>query len=823
MTKVRTTAAFARKPRGTGRELRASVAAVPIPALGEASLCLHCGLPVEALETAPFCCVGCRAVHELLTTEHLDRYYELRGPRGVPVADPSGPRRDSKWIDSIDEARRAVPGTCRVDLDVQGIHCSACVWLMEKLFDRQCGGAGLTVNPAIGRVQLLVDQAFDLRRFVGEVERFGYSFGPPRKDAVARRSSDLVWRMGVCIAIAMNTMIFAVATYAGLHDGTLYDAFLRINLALSAVAVAVGGSVFVRSAWQGLRRGYLHLDLPISIGIVLAFGGSVYAYLTHRGSGIFVDTLDVFIALMLVGRWLQERVLERNRLTLLQSDGTDGLLARRLRGDRVETVRCAELRTGDRLLVAPGDLVPAAARIEDDGPRSFSLDWINGECSPRAFDPRARVPAGAFLADDAPATVTLLEDFDRSPLVELLRTPAPRAGDAAMSTPWWSRLTKIYVSAVLIAAAVGFAGWWIATRDLGKSLEVTTALLVVTCPCAFGIATPLGYDLVLAGLRRAGLFVRSPGFLDRATRIRKVVFDKTGTLTKGTLVLVNPEILDRLDAEQRRMLATAAAGSSHPKSAPVLRHLSDVAIEPRARVVVHPEGVSVHHDGREYRLGRGSWVSEAAAALGDADIGFGIDGQLLASLSTEEALRPDARREVTQLTEGGYEVWLLSGDSAPRVERAARNAGISPARAIGSRSAQEKQAWVAEHDQGDLLMIGDGVNDSLVVASATCGGTPTIERPFLAARSDFYFVTPGLGPVRLALRAALQMARVRRRNLTLAVAYNVLTVALAYAGFMSPLACAVLMPLSSLTTVLFTIGSLSPRSSLWKSSFSRSS
>ena len=794
----------------------APVTAVSLPAA--ALLCLHCGLPIEAGEYAPFCCGGCRAVHEVLRSEHLDRYYELRGPRGVPVSDPVGARRDAKWLEVVDQARRAIPGTCRVDLDVQGIHCSACVWLMEKVFERQGGGTGLSVNPAVGRVQMMVSGEFDLRRFVADVERFGYQFGPPLKD-VERRSSELVWRLGVCVAIAMNTMIFAIATYAGLRDGFLYDAFLRINLALSAVAVAVGGSVFFRSAWQGLRRGYLHLDLPIALGIALAFAGSVYAYANHRGSGIYVDTLNVFIALMLVGRWLQERVLERNRLTLLQNDGTDGLLARRLRGDRVETVKCTELHAGDRLLVAPGDLVPAACRLdgatgEVEG-RRFSLDWINGECDPRELAPGASIPAGAFSAEREPVTLVLLEDFDASPLVELLRTPPPRPEDAAMSAPWWSRLSKVYVIAVLAAATLGFAGWWLATRDLARSLEVTTALLVVTCPCAFGIATPLGYDLVLAGLRRAGLFVRSPGFLDRATRIRKVVFDKTGTLTRGTLDLVDPELLERLDPEQRRVLATAAASSSHPKSAPLLRHL-DVPIETDARVVVHPSsGVSVHHRGREYRLGRADWV--AAAAPSDADLVFGVDGALLASMSTEEALRPDARREVAELEREGYEVWLLSGDTEARTRRAAAAAGIPETRAIGSRGVQEKHAWVAEHDRGDLLMIGDGVNDSLVVAEATCGGTPSIERPFLAARSDFYFVTPGLSPVRLALGAARKMAHVRRRNLSLALAYNVLAIALAYAGWMSPIACAVLMPLSSLTTVLSTIASLSPRSSLWKS------
>ena len=187
------------------------------------------------------------------------------------------------------------------------------------------------------------------------------------------------------------------------------------------------------------------------------------------------------------------------------------------------------------------------------------------------------------------------------------------------------------------------------------------------------------------------------------------------------------------------------------------------------------------------------------------------------TIVTEEELRPDAEREVAALASSGYDVWLLSGDDSARTAAAARAAGIAGDHAIGARSAQEKASWVADHDHGDLLMVGDGINDSLVVERATCSGTPAIDRPFMAARSDFYFVTPGLHPVRLALAASQRVQKVRSRNLHLALAYNVLSIALAYAGVMSPLLCAVLMPASSLVTVLTTVMSLSPRSSLWKS------
>ena len=778
--------------------------------------CLHCGEPLDDGATT-FCCTGCRVVYGLLASEHLGRYYDLRGRRGVPVPDAIPGRRDYRWLESIDGARAASGEVARVDLDVQGLHCSACVWLIETVFARQAGAVRVLVNPSLGRVQLLVGRAFALESFVRAVERFGYLFGPPLKEA-APRESGLVVRMGVCIAIAMNSMIFGIAFYAGLHEGPAYVLFQRLNFALSFASLVIGGSVFFRSAWQGLKHGILHLDLPIALGILLAFGGSVVSYAHGRERGIFVDTLDVFIALMLVGRWLQERVILRNRQGLLASDGAAGLLSRRAREGRVETVRCTELRAGDRLVLSPGDLVPADARVVS-GESSFSLDWINGESRARRYAAGELVPAGAFLASAASATVIAECDFARSPLVDLLKNPMPREADAAMSIPWWRRLAKVYVAAVLGAATVGFAAWMLATGDVGRALEVTTAVLIVTCPCAFGIAMPLAYELTQAGLRRAGLFVRSAGFLDRAASVTQVVFDKTGTLTTGTLAVEDEAALRALDDGPRRILATMAAHSAHPKSMAIARALPDEPVDLDAHVTEDAgRGLTLRVGEDEWRLGAPSWVAPGSATEGAAcDVAFGVNGARVAAITTGESLRRDAAREVSALRTSGRDVWLLSGDDPARAAQTARASGIAADHAVGGQSAEGKAAWVAARDRGDLLMIGDGINDGLVVARATCSGTPAIDRPFMAARSDFYFVTPGLRPIRLALDAARKLARVRRRNLTIAVAYNVLAVSLAYAGVMSPLVCAVFMPASSLTTILATTLSLSTRSALWRS------
>jgi Cu2+-exporting ATPase len=689
------------------------------------------------------------------------------------------------------------------------------VWLVEELFERKPGGEHIEVNASLGRVDMVVRPDFDLRGFVRSVERFGYLFGPPVKRAAAA-SGDLLWRLGVCAAIAMNSMIFAIAMYAGLDRGPLFTLFTTLNFGLGALAVAVGGSVFVRSAWRAVRQRMLHLDLPIALGIALAFAGSAYSYIARRSQASYFDTLDVFITLMLLGRWLQERVIERNRAWLLACDGTDGLLARRVADGRIALVRCAELKQGDLLLVAPGDLVPVDARLQRGG-ATFSLDWIVGESRPRLYKQGDVVPAGAFASCQEAAVLCAETDFEGSPLRELLRAPE-HSSDTARSSAWFQRLAKVYVSGVLAVAGAGFVAWWAGTHDVGRALSVTTAVLIVTCPCAFGIAAPLAYEMVQAGLRRAGLFVRRASFLDRARDVRRIIFDKTGTLTTGSLALTNGEVLSRLSDDQRHVLYDLVARSGHPKSTAVREALNShgLALEEGARVVEQPgKGLELIRHGHTWRLGDPAWVTPECTD--DGDVAFGVDGALLAEFVTAERLRPDAAREVRSLASDGYEVWLLSGDAQNRVECAADASGVPRERAIGGQTPHDKARFLDAHDRADSLFVGDGVNDALALDHAYVSGTPAVDRPYVPARADFFFVTPGLAPIRLALRSARALAQVVRADLAIALAYNVLAIGLALSGRMSPLLCAVLMPASSLTTIGATIASLSPRRQLWRS------
>jgi Cu2+-exporting ATPase len=794
--------------------------ATALPARTTTATCTHCGSPVPASNDDGFCCRGCAEVHRLVRDAGLSRYYDLGGGEGHPVVRANV---DRKWLEPILERHAATRGLSRIALDVQGVHCAGCVWLLEQLFKRR-GGAGILVNPALGSVELTVTNDFALAGYVDDVEAFGYRLGPALKRESAR-ANDLVWRMGVCIAIAMNTMIFGVAIYCGLTDGPVHRLFHALDLGLSLVSVLVGGSVFIRSALQALRRRVLHLDLPIALGILLVFASSTYTYATRGGSTSYFDTLNVFIALMLVGRFLQERVIAKNRALLLQSDGVEGLYTRRLdRDGKVRLTRCRDIAPGDQLVIAHQDLVPVDSVLVSAELASFSLDWISGESAPKAVRPGEIVPAGAFCQDTHATTVRAVTGFETSSVASLLRTSVRREDDMARATSWHRRLTRIYVAAVLALATLAAVAWLVATRDVARTLDVVAGVLIVTCPCAFGIATPLAYELAQARLRRVGLFVRTPGFLDRAAEVTRLVFDKTGTLTAGSLALVDPDAVSLLGVEHRRVLHALTVRSSHPKSRAILAAIEAAGeaapFDATARVrEVAGKGMELTHGGHVFRLGGPAWAVANAAVpsiVRGGDVVFSEDGAVLATFATREELRPDAAEEVAELQRAGYDVFVLSGDLPEATRAIGLACGVPEEHIYASRTPEGKAAWLASHETAKTLFVGDGINDSLVAEEAYCAGTPAIDRPFMASRCDFYFVTPGLRPIREALRTARAVARVVRTNLGIAVAYNTITVTLALAGLMTPLLCAVLMPVSSLTTVLATTVQLRRRTS-WKS------
>lgn len=786
-----------------------------------ATACEHCGLPVNGADER-FCCDGCANVYALLHSEGLARYYDLRRGVGRPQTDErafsAGP-----WLEQLEgeleRAQREHPEeTFRTEVDLDGLHCGACVWLIEKTFARHAEQAGtparIVVNPALARASLELSPRFPLRKWLEELARFGYRSGPPSDDDQRSGSSGLLMRTGLCLALAGNIMLFSLAQYAGLRGGELERYVHQVTFGGATLSVLIGGSVFLRSAWASLRARVLHFDVPIALGIGLAYTGAALRFFLGDGQTPYLDTVAVFIAFMVLGRYLQERALERSRRRLLSDDSHRALLTRRLVADtqREELVPCHALETGDVIVLRRGDLVPVAARASAS--TACSLDWIEGESEPRRFEADAVIPAGAFFVGAAPARVVATERFADSAVLRLLqrdRQASPRH-DA-----FWTLLSRYYVVGVLGAAALGFALAYARTGDAMEALAVATAVLVVTCPCAFGIAVPLAHELAHAELRKKGVFLRKAGVLDRLLAVRRVVFDKTGTLTTGALRVVaaggaTAGALDAgLDRAAQSALQALVGAQDHPKSVALRKALRSTLYdaEVAAGVVEVPgRGVEVLHQGARYRLGSPTWATPGATPE-QVDLVFARDGQPLLTLITHETVRPGSAALIADLRELGVTPYILSGDRQARVDAIAAEVGVgtgTPAsRALGDASPDQKAAFIDALGGAGTLMVGDGLNDALALDRAEVSATPASDRPFVASRCDFYLTSVGLGGIRDALDVARHLRRVVRVDLAIAVIYNVGAVLIAMSGAMRPWLAAILMPASSLLTVAFTV------------------
>lgn len=774
--------------------------------------CAHCGAKVpEALRDSGFCCTGCEAVFGLLRAERLDRFYALAGNKTLPVGAAPAPSTHT-WLEPILAA--AAEGAnggdvCSVDLDVQGVHCAGCVWLMNETFRRSPGAVSVTVNPALGKVRLVYRrERANIMEWVAAVERFGYRFGPSRKRATSDTSS-LTWRLGLCVALSMNAMLLSISFYFGLSsaDAVLFPLFTWLSAVLCAAVVIIGGQPFIRSAYQGLRQGILALDLPMALGIILVFATSVAQVLTGRGGDLtYFDTLNTFVTLMIFGRWLQHRVIERNRTLLLQDDGAEDLFVRRLDATGPHAVRAPALRQHDRILVAPGEIVPVEARLlSADG--TVSMDWITGESVPHAIRQGAIVAAGGFNAGKSPLVLQACTDFSQSRLSLLLRTPAPLQSPTKIRI--WDQLGRWWSIAVLLLAASGFALWCLIDRD--RALDVTVALLVVTCPCAIGVSLPLARELMHLRLRRVGFFPRDPNLLDKLVATRTLIFDKTGTLTLGRLEVANRHELLTLPQATRDVAFSLAAQSAHPVASCLATALRAAGGTWDASLTVREEtgaGLCAEAASGTWRLGKASFALLDAAADDEGTV-LSRDGQLVARLCTQEVLRVDAAQNLRNLREAGFDVFIMSGDKRNRVNNMAQKLSLPADHALAELSPEAKAAHVEALGAGTLY-LGDGVNDTLAFDRANLAGTVAVDRPILPGRSHFFLLGEGLQGLSAALLGARELRRVIKRLLTLSVGYNVVAVAACLAGVMTPLRAAISMPASSLALLALTVAALHP-------------
>jgi Cu2+-exporting ATPase len=549
------------------------------------------------------------------------------------------------------------------------------------------------------------------------------------------------------------------------------------------------------------------MDLPISIGIVAGFAQSAHHTLFGRGE-IYFDTLAVLIFLLLVGRWLQQRHHRAAQGALDLIAALAPATARLVEGETRREVPALAAEVGALVEVRVDERLPIDG-IVVEGRSSIDAAWLTGESLPEEVKPGDRVYAGTtnrgptllVRVEGSGAATRLARLLESVEAAQTRRAPIVRLAD---------RVAGVFVIVVLALAAGTFVAW--SFIDPSRALDHAVALLVVTCPCALGMATPLAVSAALKRAARAGIFFKGGEFLEALARPGTIAFDKTGTLTEGRLALVSFEG----DPSVKALVSAAENGSGHPVAralvaafgaAPGL-HAESVHEEPG-------RGLVARVDGREIRVGSRAHVEgpraasifpwrealAAAAELGRPAVAVAVDGVVRAVAAFSDPVRTDARASLEALRRRGYAIAVLSGDQPRVVDAVAAELGHL-VEARGGLLPEEKQAWIerARRD-GPVVMVGDGVNDAAAMAAADVAVAVHGGAEASLGASDVFTTVPGVGKVLEAVVGARRTLAVIRRGIWFSLAYNAVGVALCMAGRISPLLAALLMPLSSLTVV----------------------
>jgi Cu2+-exporting ATPase len=747
-------------------------------------------------------------VADLISENGFEQFYDLKqGLAVAPVRSRPFEEHDFSWLPAkvaeAEEKATASGDGARLDLALEGISCVGCVWLVEKLFARHPGSVRAAANPSSGRLHLeWMPGKCELEPFLRELCQFGYvaaSAGAVTGDHERRR---LAARLGLCGAFALNTMGFSLPVYLGMPADFEFAALFKLIAFLSAtLSMLVGGGYFMDRAWRALRAGSLHIDLPIALGLVAAYIGSIVGWALGTERLLYFDFVSIFVFLMLAGRYLQTSAVERNRRRLVRQQPVPEAVPR-ADGEGAPVGR-AEILPGLKFLLAPGQALPASGVLAA-GEADFSLEWIHGEADPVRYSAGARLPAGAILLSRKPAAVEAGERWEDSLIAKLT---APSGNERG--TPGLDRLLRVYLSIVLLIGVAALAFWGLRGEWL-TGAQAMISIFVVSCPCALGVAIPLADDLAAAAMERLGVFTRTATLWSRLRRVRRVIFDKTGTLTLERPILENPEVVASLDDEAALALARMTHGSLHPIARSLLEALGTrgqklLAENDVGETCEFPGvGVSLTASDSRWSLGKAGWSGDGPSADAAETAGSELrkNGDRVAAFHFRESLRPGAVSTLRQLERRGFSLHLLSGDHVQKVHNMAAALGLPEDQAHGGLSPEEKAAAVAKMDRQDTLYLGDGANDSLAFDAAFVTGTPVVDRSLLESKADFYTLGSGLEFLPSLLATAAARENAVRAAFGFALIYNLTTVAFSAAGKMSPLLAAVLMPLSSIVSII---------------------
>jgi len=784
--------------------------------------CFHCGEPVPlgcelAVEIdgapRPMCCPGCLAVASLISGSGLESFYRLRtGFSQRPEQETSAAAYSiyDKAENSQDFVEELADGSRRGRLLLGGVSCAACTWLIESALQREAGISGASVNLARQTLSVDYDPArVRLSEIFLHLEQLGYEPHPWHiergAELLQQEQRSALRELAVAGLAMMQVGMFAIALHAGEIQGIAdeYRSLLRwVSLLIATVVVGYSARSFFRNAWQNLRHARLVMDLPVALAIGLAYLASAWATLNNSGQ-VYFDSIAMFTFFLLLGRFLERRVRQREffRQTDLQSLLPNACL--RASGSGWDTIATREARRGDRLLLKAGEVIPADGTIIS-GTGSVDEGAFSGEHLPRRLEPGSIVSAGTLLCEGT-AEMRVTAD----PVNTRLATMLKLMGRAEQRKPRLAlladRVAGWFVAAVLLIAGTVAAYWYQVAPE--RALWISLSVLVVSCPCALALATPVALASATAALRRRGLLLTGENALQAMNQCSLVLFDKTGTLTQGNLR--RKQIRLRADKDEKECLAIAAAlelRGNHPIAAA----FADIDSVPDLAQIRNLPGRGIQGElqGSSYAIGSTAFISELVPGLESQPeaaghwIALADERRVLAWIEISDTTRPEAGSVVSALQDSGRRVELLTGDHSDQGRLLAAELAMDDVHS--GCSPEQKLEYIQQLQAGGrhVAMVGDGLNDAPVLASADCSFAVNQATDLAKSRADAILINTGLDGVLAAFAIARRSRAVVQQNMAWALGYNLLALPLAAMGMIPPWAAAIGMSASSLLVVL---------------------